>query len=426
MDAIIQPHPLAGTLSAIPSKSEAHRVLVCAALADGPTRIACRATSEDIEATIACLEALGARIERAEGVFTVHPIDAGSQPRGAVLNCGESGSTLRFLLPVAAALGTSTFTGAGRLAERPLEPLVDALRAHGAAVDADGGLPLTVSGPLQGGVVSLPGNVSSQFITGLMLAAPLLAQPLEIRVAEPVESKPYIALTLQTLKTFGVDSAIVHEEGATCYKIHPGAPYRSPGSVAVGGDWSNAAFWLAAGALSHAGVRVEGLDPRSKQADQAVLGALALFGAQVSRTRASAAAHALELRGARIDVSSCPDLVPAIAPLAALAPGSTLISGAHRLKFKESDRLASISSALAALGAQVRVDDDSLAFEGIERFSGGTVDAANDHRIAMMAAIAAAYATGPVTIRGASCVAKSYPGFFDDFAALGGRTAWEA
>ncbi len=424
MNAIIEPRTLSGTIMAIPSKSEAHRALICAALADAPTRIVCPATSEDIEATISCLEALGARIERSQDGFEVSPI-ASPLPENTLLDCRESGSTLRFLLPVAAALGSCSFAGAGRLSQRPLGPLAEALRAHGASVSTDGALPLEVSGPLAGGTFILPGNISSQYVTGLLLAAPLLDEAVSIRVAEPIESKPYIALTLQALSRFGVETEIVHEEGFTSYRMGAGSAYRSPGTIEVGGDWSNSSFWLAAGALTVAGLEVDGLEIFSKQADRAVMGALALLGAHVLRSSRTVAARALEAQPATIDVTSCPDLVPAIAPVAALTPGRSVICGAGRLRLKESDRLESISSALNALGAQVEVNGDALVFEGVDSLHGGTVDAANDHRIAMMAAIAATRSTGTVIIEGAECVAKSYPGFFDDYAALGGSVSWE-
>ncbi len=419
MNALVTPSPLSGTVRAIPSKSEAHRALICAALSDKPTRVVCRSTSEDIDATLGCLAALGAHIERDGESYLVHPIED-SQMDGALLDCHESGSTLRFLLPVAATMGSCTFTGAGRLSKRPMEPLADTLRAHGATIDADDGLPVHVRGPLAAGRFDIPGNISSQFITGLLLAAPLLNEPVEIRVSEPIESRPYIDLSLSVIHAFGIDIATIHENGFTSYRVPEQASYRSPGNFEVGGDWSNAAFWLSAGALSDEGVAVEGLSLSSKQADRVVAGALALLGAQVMRNANGAAARRGDLHGARIDVSSCPDLVPAIAPVSALAKGRTTICGASRLRLKESDRLAAIADVLGTLGANVCVDDDALVFEGVEHLHGGTVDAHNDHRIAMMAAIAATRAADPVHIFGAECVAKSYPGFFDDFAKLGG------
>ena len=424
MNAVVSPGALSGTIPAIPSKSEAHRALICAALADTPTRVICRSTSEDIDATIGCLSALGARIGNDGDSFTVHPIKE-AQVDGALLDCRESGSTLRFLLPIAAALGSCVFTGAGRLSKRPLKPLADALRAHGAAIDADEGLPLHVRGPLTAGCFDIPGNISSQFITGLLLAAPLLGEPVEIRVTEPIESRPYIDLSLNVIQAFCVNIESSRGQGFTRYLLPRQASYRSPGSFEVGGDWSNAAFWLSAGALSDEGVAMEGLSLTSKQADRAVAGALALLGAQVLRNTSGAAARRNDLLGARIDVTSCPDLVPAIAPVAAFAKGRTVICGASRLRLKESDRLAAIADVLGTLGANVCADDDALVFEGVERLHGGAVDAHNDHRIAMMAAIAAARATDPVLIRGAECVAKSYPGFFSDFAVLGGRVTME-
>ncbi len=435
MNVTVLPGPLTGEVRAPSSKSEAHRLLICAAFAPGPTNVDCTTTSNDIDATISCLEALGARVARTRVGFRVTPVPGTSasdnRPEGranATLDCGESGSTLRFLLPVVAALGRGAeLVGHGRLPQRPLSPLYEELVAHGAELSPQGEVPLRVGGRLRAGRFSLPGNVSSQYVSGLLMAAPLLDGPVEVLVTEPVESRPYIDLTVSALEAFGAEvseSAARTPEGEPARAFVCSAPHglRSPGTVRVGGDWSNAAFWLAAGALSGGGdgVTVTGLDARSAQGDRQVLAALALLGARVLRTPEGAGCSEDRLAGRVIDVSACPDLVPPLAAVAAVAEGTTTFTGAARLRLKESDRLATVSAALEALGGRARTSEDGLVVEGRHMLEGGTVDAANDHRIAMMAAVLAARCEGPVTIRGAECVSKSYPAFFEDLASLGG------
>ena len=397
MNIVITPSKLAGIVAIPASKSVAHRLLICAALADGPTRVVIGQTNRDIDATADCLRALGASIERQGDGFLVAPIQNASAH--AELDCGESGSTLRFLLPVAAALGRPTrFTGHGRLPQRPNAPLVSALRAHGAAIDADL-LPMNVAGPLTCGRWALPGNVSSQYITGLLFALPLLDGDSEITLTTKLESAAYVDLTLDALRRFGI-SVQPTESG---WRIPGGQRYHSPGKIAVEGDWSSAAFWLAANALG-ADIKVEGLREDSVQGDRAV---------------------ARLLDRASIDVSNVPDLVPALAVAAVALPQTTVVTGAERLRLKESDRLATVAALLEALGHGVEVTADGLVIRGgaprpcAEAIR--TVDGANDHRIVMAAAVAAASADRPVRVTGAEAVEKSYPDFFRDFRALGGK-----
>ncbi|NLG26128.1 MAG: 3-phosphoshikimate 1-carboxyvinyltransferase [Clostridiales bacterium] len=398
MIARIAPAPLSGAVDAIPSKSCAHRALICAALADRPTEVAMTATSGDIEATADCLRALGAGVERSAGGLMVAPI--GRAAENAALNARDSGSTLRFLLPVASALGAgATFSGEGRLPDRPGGALIKQLRAHGAIVGGER-LPLTVSGRLRGGLYELPGDVSSQFATGLLFALPLLPEDSEIRFTTPVESRSYLNLTVAALHGFSVEVLPT----ATGYRVPGRQIYRSPGRLVVEGDWSAAAFFLAAGALNNGSVAVAGLDERSAQGDRAIVAILADMRARDERT---------------IDASDCPDLVPIVAAAAALTPGTTRIERAARLRLKESDRLAAMAEGLTNLGGDVRETPDGLLISG-GRLRGGRVRSHGDHRIAMALAIAAAYADGPVEIDGAEAVAKSYPGFFEDFNKLGG------
>ncbi len=428
MDVRIIPHELSGTVAAVASKSVAHRLIILAALSDATTDIDCVSSSVDIDATMACMRELGASVSRTKlGLRIVgRPAALRKQPPRAqgLLDCAESGSTLRFLLPVVAALGCGgSFIGRGRLSERPLSPLYEQLVEHGVKLSAPGSFPLTVSGRLTGGTFVLPGNVSSQFVSGLLMAAPLLDEPTTVLVREPVESASYITLTVRALATFGVNvrtrRATVEGQAYTRYEVDP-TPLASPEVVPVEGDWSNAAFWLAAGACSVEGIEVTGLDATSAQGDRAVLAALAMQGARVGRTRGSAATRRESLRATEMDMSAIPDLMPPLAAVAAVTPGTTRLFNAGRLRIKESDRLATVRDAIVACGGYAREEGDELLVEG-RALTGGTVDAANDHRIAMMAAVLAQVCNGPVVVRGAECVEKSYPAFWKDYAMLGGR-----
>ncbi|WP_077598029.1 3-phosphoshikimate 1-carboxyvinyltransferase [Olsenella urininfantis] len=426
MDVTITPHPLSGNIPAIASKSAAHRLLILAALAEGITDLDCDTSSLDIEATAGCLRALGAQVTRTKLGFRVRPLprDAGGAATGrrdARLDCGESGSTLRFMLPVLCGLSTGgQIEVSGRLSQRPLSPLFEQLSAHGAHLSEKGSFPLKVAGRMSGGRFELPGNVSSQYVSGLLMAAPLLSEGLEVEVERPVESKAYVDMTLDALASFGASVQVTEGEGCVHYGLSAGTRLASPGRLRVEGDWSNAAFWLCAGALGGEGVTVQGLDGASAQGDRCVMLELASLGARCSTRGRTATCASRRLAPAEIDASKIPDLVPPLAATCCLCPGESRIVNAGRLRLKESDRLASVSAALSAMGARITTEGDALLIQGVASLAGGDVDAANDHRIAMMSAIAAAYASGPTTIHGAECVAKSYPGFFDDFRLLGG------
>lgn len=430
MDVTITPGSLSGRIPAIPSKSEAHRMLVLAAFAQGQTTVRCASSSRDIEATARCLRGLGARIAREDGTYLVRPVPRAEDGLpivrcGQYLDCGESGSTLRFLLPVVAALDCDArLDGRGRLADRPLSPLREQLEEHGAHLSEAGSLPLEVEGKISGGVFRLPGDVSSQYASGLLMAAAVTDLGVEVRVAEPVQSKPYIDITTGSLARFGVGVKRYHRVGhhgpETVWVVGPEQVPESPGDVAVPGDWSNSALWLCAGALAGDGITVTGLDFSSPQGDRAILAILAHMGARVVRGDGSASVGPGSLVGCDVDVSDVPDLVPPVALVAACASGTTRIRGAARLRLKESDRIATVAAALRALGARVDELEDGLDIQGTGSLAGGVVDAANDHRIAMMAGIASARCTSPVTICGAECVDKSYPTFFDDLVLLGG------
>lgn len=395
---VIGPGPLHGQVRAIASKSQAHRLLICAALSDGATEIVCRESSGDIDATADCLRALGASVDRSGGVFRVRPI-ADPVP-GARLDCGESGSTLRFLLPVLCALGTpSRVKMRGRLPERPLSPLWETLERAGARLSRPAKDEIAVGGGIAGGEYEIAANVSSQFISGLLLALPLCGGG-RVALTGAAESSPYIEITRRAQAAFGLRSGF----DGSGYTVPPLPRYRSPGVLEVEGDWSNAAFWLCARALGNE-VECLGLDPASPQGDRAV-------GELLEKIRRG---------GAVIDARDVPDLIPALSVAASVSPGVTEFINAGRLRLKESDRLKTTAAMLASLGADVTERPDGLAVRGVERLAGGVVDSANDHRIAMSAAVASTVCRGSVTVLGARCVDKSYPGFWDDFESLGAR-----
>ena len=423
--------PVGGEVRAVASKSEAHRLLICAALADVETLVGCPERSEDIDATARCLAELGAAISYEHEEFFVAPIIRGrSIGREHSLDCGESGSTLRFLLPVCGALGyhASLHMG-GRLPERPLSSLYDEMTSHGCSLSEQGRSPLVCRGQLKSGTYALPGNISSQFVSGLLFALPILEGGGIIRVTGVLESRPYVDITLDALRMFGVTVFEERREESgesrveDCgFSIPGGQVFRSPKNARAGGDWSNAAFWLALGAISRNGVTCSGLDPDSRQGDRAVVEMLKRFGANVAWESGAVTVSPGVLRGIDIDAGDTPDLVPALAAVACAAEGKTTIYNAGRLRIKESDRLSAIAGAFGDLGADIRETEDGLMVIGRKSLSGGQTQSHGDHRIAMSAAILSAACVNPVEIRGTEAVRKSYPGFFDDFTtALGGE-----
>ena len=411
--AVVEPGPRAGTIRAIASKSDAHRNLICAALSEDPTEFAPFARSEDIEATLACLQAFGVVITQTPaGGCRVSPGPANLCPQ---LDCGESGSTLRFLLPLGAAYGNVGFTGRGRLPQRRIEPLLQALEARGCTFSARQ-LPLTVSGFLTPGVFEIVGNESSQYISGLLFVLPLLPGDSEIRLTTPLSSRGYVDMTLRTLARFGIRV----EETPEGWRVPGGQRYRSPGRAVLEGDWSNAAFHLVSGALGGA-VTVTGLDSGSAQRDREIAELLARFGARITVRGDAVTAAPGTLTGQRVDVDQIPDLLPVLAVLGCAARGETVLCNAARLRDKESDRLTAAADMLRALGGEVREEPDALVIRGTGSLRGGCVDGAGDHRIVMAAATAAVICREPVEIRGAEAAAKSYPAFLEDCKALGGK-----
>lgn len=413
-DIIVSPSCLCGTVTAPPSKSAAHRALICAALADAVSTVSPLSDSKDMQATIQVLTEMGSQFDRKPDGVTV----MGGQftQKTAILNCKESGSTFRFLLPVAAALGLeATFCGEGRLPARPIDILASQMKAHGVRFSS-GHMPFTIYGKFTGGKFSLPGDVSSQFVSGLLFALPMLEQDSEIVLTSPLESAGYVDMTLRALGCAGIKI----EQTSNGYFIKGRQRYR-PHTYTVEADYSNAAFWLVAGMLC-GDISIFGLDPASAQGDRAVIDILRKMGGALTVEDHTVVCRRSELTGIRIDAAPIPDLVPILAVAAACASGETEIYNAARLRIKESDRLATVSAMLNALGADITEHPDSLIIRGSEKLHGAVVDGANDHRIVMSAAIAALRCDSPVTITGAHAAQKSYPDFFDILTKLGGST----
>ncbi len=393
MNVTIYPEKLRGTLEINPSKSQAHRLMILAAFGDRPTRLLCGQTNRDMDATAGCLQALGAEVEKGEGYFLVTP--AAHIPREATLNCRDSGSTLRFLLPVAAALGVDArFQMEGRLPQRPLSPLWEEMERKGCRLSRTGESTLRCTGKLTPGVFTLDGGVSSQFVTGLLLAAVLMDGKTTVQIQGKLQSRPYVDMTVQALDLFGVECRNLTVQG--------GGKLRSPGDFTVEGDWSTAAFFLAANALG-SDVVISGLKVDSAQGDRA----------------ASSLLPALRNGRQTISLADIPDLAPALAVTAACCHGG-VFTQIRRLRLKESDRVESILRMIRALGGRAEAGEDTMTVEGTGLI-GGTVDPGKDHRIAMAAAIAATACREPVTVLGAECAEKSYPRFFEEYRRLGGN-----
>lgn len=416
MNVLIRPGKLLGTIDAMPSKSHAHRVLIAQKLAqlqgqkkNDPLEVP--DFSVDIGATKSCLVQLDKEMP--------------------FLDCKESGSTLRFLLPVAMALKEETvFIGTGKLPERPISPLKEEMEAHGChfvmgnkhqKVSDKFKEICTITGRLEPGEYTLPGNISSQFITGLLFALPLLEGDSVLRLTTKLESAGYVDLTLDVLEAFGIKvDRSFSEEGFEVYEIAGNQRYTEPDDLTIEGDWSNASFWLVCGALGGS-VTVRGLDLKSSQRDKYIIDTLKLMGADIVIGDGITVTAPGGLKGAEVDVSQTPDMVPVLAAAMALSDGSSMITNAERLKIKESDRLRTVYDFLHKLGADITYGGAGLSLTGKEKLAGGEVNSHNDHRIAMAAAVASCGCKSAVTITGAEAVKKSYPDFFKDFAALGGK-----
>lgn len=413
MNYNVRPGKRSGVVSIPASKSCAHRQLICSALAKESSILSCDGISKDIAATIKCLNGLGADIKVEDGVITINPIKKVPEEE-CHLYCGESGSTLRFMIPVVGALGAKgTFHMEGLLSKRPLGPFVETLTAHGMTIVQEDEL-LKCSGQLKSGDYAIPGNISSQYISGLLFALPILEGDSTLTVTGKIESADYIAMTEGAIQNNGISFTINDAK----YDIPGSQSYVAIPEGTVEQDWSSAAFFCCMGAMSEKGITISEMNLNSRQGDKEIINILKAFGANIEINGKSITIKKDKLEGQVIDATAIPDLVPTISALAAGAEGTTRIINAGRLRFKESDRLQTTSDMLKALGADIEQTEDGLIINGKKQLNSGVIDAANDHRIAMSAAVAAGYCTGDVTVVGAECVQKSYPDFWKHHEAM--------
>ena len=415
MNIRTEPFRANGTVKAPSSKSDIHRILICAAFADRPTKLfAAGSVSDDIKATLRSLHALGADMKNiSQGIYEIIP--AKEIPSSAEIFCAESGSTLRFMLPVAAAVCKSpVFTVSGRLSSRPVSELLDVLAEHG-KTNSGTSFPITLSGTLSGGDYRIPGNISSQYVSGLLMSFPLTGGKNSVTLTSPLSSKEYVGMTADTMARFGCP--VTHTDN--CFSCES-TGYSGPSEITAEGDWSGSAFLLAAGALS-GNVTVNGLKSDSHQPDRAIAGILRRYGAEVKQDENSITVSAGNRRAFDIDADGFPDLVPVLCILAAGAEGTSVIRGISRLRAKESDRVESCRMLIDSLGGRLTADGDKMMIRGSRFLRGGRVNSFNDHRIAMAAATAACICRQNVDITDAQCVAKSYPAFFSDIISLGGE-----
>ena len=410
------PYTPSGTVTAPPSKSDVHRAIICSALSGGVCTITPVALSNDIKATIGCVEALGAKTSIEKDVLTVDGTDI-FKNKTATLDCIESGSTLRFLIPVAAAGGIDAeFIGSGSLVTRPIGLYNDVLPDKGVTLDNDNGLPLKISGKLKAGVFKVPGNISSQFISGLLFALPLLRGDSDIILTSPIQSAGYINMTIRTMEKFGIEVDVTD----TGWHVR-GSQHYIPSDYKTDGDWSQAAFYLVSGAINGE-ITVNNLNTDSKQGDRKIAELLREFGADVIQEADSATVKKSKLSAIEINASQIPDLVPALSVCASFAEGTTKITNAERLRIKESDRLKSTAALINSLGGNAAELPDGLEITGSKSLIGGTAKGFNDHRIVMSAAVCAAGSQNPIICTDALSVNKSYPEFFSDYNSVGGKS----
>lgn len=400
MDILIKPSVLKGRVDIPASKSCAHRALICASLA-GDSEISGINFSKDIDATIQAMSALGSMIYTNQDSVDIP--EKINPPEKAVIDCNESGSTLRFVIPIAAALGVETeFHGRGRLPQRPIDIYIRELSKHGITFNYNNTMPFTISGKLTSGIYEIEGNISSQFITGLLFALPLVEGDSEIVLTSHLESRPYVDITIDILRRFGIE--IVETENS--FKIKSGQKYM-PHDERVEGDYSQAAFFYVANALGSQ-VEIGNLNPDSVQGDKKII---ELIDSVVKDG---------QITGYKADCSDIPDLVPILSVLGAYGKETSVIYNAERLRIKESDRLTACADMLNNLGGDVTVTPDGLEIKPVEELHGGTIESFGDHRIVMAGAIAALCCSGDVIIKGAEAINKSYPDFLNDYTKLGG------
>jgi len=405
-------------VSAPPSKAYTHRMLIAASLSNGTSKIFNPLVSDDTQATLEAVKALGAQTELHENYWTIHGQETLKTPDHPI-DCRESGSTLRFMIPVAAlAAGPSTFLFGASFERRPVVPLLESLKELGveSSIQRNGSSVMVRGGGIIGGKTSIRGDISSQFISGLLFACPKAKEDTEIAVTTKLESKGYVEMTLEVLVKHGLKGTINHDLSRLWI---PSNQNYIPFNHTVPGDFSSAAFLLAAATVTSSHVTVNSLDYQTAQGDRAIVSILQDMGASVKIGDDSVTVEGGQLVGVDIDAKDIPDLVPVCAVLACYAKGRSEIYNAKRLRYKESDRLNSICTELKKMGADIVVNEDGLTINGSSTLQGATIDPHNDHRIAMSCAVAALGAVGKTKIQNVECINKSYPQFFNDLRMLG-------
>lgn len=409
-----------GEVYAPPSKAYTHRMMIAALLSKGASKILNPLSSDDTQATLEAIRAFGAEVELEETCWTVKGTPSLETPRNPI-DCGESGATLRFMIPVAAlAPGPSTFTLGLSISRRPLEPLLQSLEQLGAESslqrDEKSSIVRVHGGGIRGGKTSIRGDISSQFISGLLFACPRAEENTEITVTTPLESRSYVQMTLEVLEKHSIRVSASND--LRQLRVLSNQNY-NPCDHKVPGDFSSASFLLAAAAITCSKVKVKNLDYRTAQGDKAILGILNEMGSKVGVEDEYVEVEGKQLNAVDVDAKDIPDLVPVCAALACYSKGTSKLYSARRLRYKESDRLSSLHAELKEMGADIKMIEDSLIIRGPCPLHGATIDPHNDHRIAMACAVAALGASGETRIRNSECVRKSYPNFFDDLRSLG-------
>jgi len=411
---------LEGMVSAPPSKAYTHRMLIAALLSSGTSKISNPLVSDDTKATLRAVDALGAEIERREKCWRVEGAKNLKAPKSPI-DCGESGATLRFVIPVAAlAPESSTLAFRSSLERRPLAPLLQSLKQLGAESNLqlrEGGSFVRIrGGGIRGGKTSIRGDISSQFVSGLLFACPKAKEDTEITVTTPLESRSYVQMTVEVLSEHGI--RMFASSDFARFRIPSNQDY-NPHNHAIPGDFSSASFLLAAAAVTSSRVKVKNLDYHTIQGDRAILDILEEMGSKVNVGAEFVEVEGRQLDAVDVDARNIPDLVPICAVLACYSKGTSKIYNAKRLRYKESDRLGSVSAELKKMGAQIKVQEEGLIIKGLRAMHGATIDPHNDHRIAMACTVAALGAVGETKIRNSECINKSYPRFFDDIRSLG-------
>jgi len=417
LNVLIEPtKSVSGKVRAPPSKAHTHRALFAGLLSRGTTVIHNPLSCDDTKASLNAVSSLGAKLHFEKETWKIESDGILHKPSEKI-KCGESGVTLRFTIPIVSLVGADVnLTGSIVLMQRPLQPLIEAMKQLGVSINVTGGEIAVKAARVKGGSVQIPGGVSSQFISGLLLAAPLMEGGLKIAVTSPLESRGYVALTIETMKEHNV--SVQSDSEFSLFQVDPNQTYRASEHT-IPGDYSSAAFLMSAAAITGSRITITGLSQSEPDPDSMFLNVLTQMGARLSFSPDGLRVEGRICEAPKVNIKNFPDLGPILAVLGTCADGKTEITGAERLRYKESDRLTAITSELRKLGAEVEVTGSGLIVSGPCNLRSGTAEAHGDHRIAMALAIAALNAAGPVTIRNAESVNKSYPTFFDDIRSLG-------